>query len=288
MKKLRLFVMLFATVAVGLIGCEKGGNDTEKDTEVGGEIITPGGKSCLLTKIEEEDDDYYESYEYDNQKRVVKVRTFDGTEPDGYYTYTYTGSQIIEKEFNENDTESDEITIYTVSNGVVTGSTSTETSSDNGHTTTYVYTETYEHNSSGYLIKKTTVNRTTSNQPGFTSQESTGTTTYTYTDGNLTKEVETYANGNYTQTYTTTYEYDLNIANTLIVDDNLLISKPNKNVVKKRTETSTSQGAESNTYVSTYAYVLNADKLITKRTTTHSSSGQGSETYASNFVYTCN
>lgn len=268
-------LLLFVAFATTFSSCKKGG-DPEKEPESSGAIITPGGKSCLLTKLSEED--YYEIFEYDDQKRVVKIKYYEDNIMEGYTTVSYSASQIIVREFEGNSTQVDETTTYTVSNGVVTGSSETYTYSSIGAEYTSVNTYTYEHNSEGYLTKKTRVR--TSNNPQETTR--TETTTYTYQNGNLMKEV--YTSGD--QTFTTTFEYDTTIANTIYVDDEaILLSKPNKNAVKKETGISSNPGSTAN--VTTYTYELDADKLITKQTQTEV---YGNETYTdvSIYNYTCN
>ena len=270
MKKLGLFAMLFVAVTIGFTGCEKGGDDGEDEEELevetGAEITTPGGKSCLLTKTEEEGDSFYTLYEYDSQKRVVKIKHYDDNVLEETNTITYSNSQI-------NVTGGEPIT-YTVVNGIVTGGI---VPGDNSVTTFL-----YEHNSAGYLTKRTEI---TSHNG--TSQTSTRVITYTYTDGNMATRQE--ESGDYSST--ATYEYDLSIVNTLLLDE-IFINKPNKNALKKRTETRSYQGIVDGTTVDTYTHVLNSDKLITKSTKVEvdTQSGQSAQTstYVENHQYTCN
>lgn len=284
MKKLRLLTTLFVATAIGFAGCS-GKNDAEKELETGGEIITPGGKTCTITKVEEEGENDYDTYEYDNSGRIIKTNSFEEGKLEWWSTITYTTSKITVKHFEQGSTDPEDETIYTVSNGRVTGMTETyiDTDSEN-NTSTSIYTESYEHNSEGYLTKSTS-NETYTDQNG-TPQTYTSVTNYTYQGGNLVKEVEKETSGNSTDTYTTTYEYDLNIANTLILDDYFLISKPNKNAVKKKTEINTYEEGESNTYVMNYSYIVNNDKLITKRTTVETFSDQ-SYTDVDIYSYNC-
>jgi hypothetical protein len=291
MKNYKLIAMLFLFTSIGFNACKE--DDEPENVEVvvavGAGIVTPGGKTCLLaTAGEDALLDYNSVYEYDTQKRPIKINYFQGDTPDGYTTFTYGTNQIIIKEFEGESTTADETTAYTATNGVITGSTSNYSSISNGFNSTSVDTRTYEHNAGGYLTKTTSVKNTTSTKPGVAPTTSTTVTTYTYTNGNLTTETETGGSGSNAYTLTSSYEYDLTIANTLVIFDNyidLLLSKPSKNAVKKGTHIHDQQGS-SNTEITTTTYVVNADKLITKRTT--SGSGSSVYTHTEDFTYTCN
>ena len=289
MKKLRLLVLLCVAGSLAFNGCKKGDGDPEVEVEAGGGITTPGGKTCTLTKQSEEGGTYYETYEYDSQNRVVKVKEYDGNVLDDYTTISYGSSQIVVKDFEGTATQADETTTYNVSNGMVTGYTETETYTNTGGVVeTYASTYTFEHNSEGYLTKSKQVSTQSSTEPGSITNTYTYETTFTYSNGNLVSEVESYGSGDVS---TTTYEYYADIKNTLVLDDNLLISKPNKNAVKKATRSTVHQGQTGSTSVTNYTYVVNSDKLITKSTRVEVDSfpGQSSQTHTEimNYEYSC-
>ncbi|MBC8051652.1 MAG: hypothetical protein H7Y13_01165 [Sphingobacteriaceae bacterium] len=292
MKNYKLIAMLFLFTSIAFNACKED-DDPEKVelvVEVDAGIVTPGGKTCLLKTADEDAVlDYNSVYEYDTQKRPIKINYFQGDIPDGYTIFTYGTNQIIIKEFDAGSTTEDETTTYTASNGVITGSTSNYSYVSNGFNSTSVDTRTYEHNAGGYLTKTTSVKNTTSTQPGAAPTTSTKVTTYIYTNGNLTTETETGGSGSNAYTLTSSYEYDLTIANTLAIFENykhLLLSKPSKNAVKKGTHVQVIQQGSPNTEIANFTYVVNADKLITKKTT--SGSGSFSYTHTEDFTYACN
>ena len=284
MKKLLLFVLSLGLVLLGFTGCKKHGDDTNK-------------KSCVVNKAIYNDKnsagDFYQyaTYEYDNQKRLIKIRSYWNDVPEGYSTITYGGSEIIEKSFDSNGSEFPWYppSVYTVSNGIVTRSVQTYIEQmAPGFFKTQVTTTAYEHNSEGYLTKKTMVIEATSNDTiYFVPTTVTIVITYAYEDGNLLNKVEDFPSGN---RLTTTYEYFKDIPNTLHILDNadfilpdipvILATKPNKNALKKATQTS---GSGFTTFRS-FTYLLDADGLITKRTTFDSQISGHSEI----FEYTCN
>jgi hypothetical protein len=273
-----LFLIGFVTT---FSACKKN-NDPEVDTQKSGVVTTPSGKSCLLNKITDVSDNESSTFEYDNQKRVTKILRFDGTQADGYATITYSTTQIVYNDFDQGSTTPDETITYTVANGRVTSGTYTETDIDenSGYTYTYTDTETYEYNSEGYLTKTTSNSTETSNEPNYQPDNDSYVTTYTYQNGNLITMVET--GGDSSDTYTTSYEYNTDIVNTILVADyGIVIGKPNKNAIKK--ETQTNSNPNSSTYISNYTYELDADKNIKKATRT-----SGTDVDITTFNYTCN
>lgn len=284
MKNLKLLMLLLVAVSIGFTGCKN--NDDEPETKTAdGTIKTPSGKSCLISKIKY--DSEHEVIEYDSQNRPVKISYFDGTTLEGYETISYSSSQIVVKNYDDGQLE--ETITFIVSNGVVTGQTETYTRTDNGVTYTTVTQRTFEHNAEGFLTKMIS-NETTTSNPASATQSYKTTTVYTYQNGNLTSEVSTYIeNGtNNTETRTSTYEYYTDKMNTLPFDEeDFLLTKPNKNPVKKKTESHSQQG--SSTYISNYTYTYNSDGLITKKVDVNTSSNPGStpSTDETIFEYNC-
>jgi hypothetical protein len=274
MKK-HLLLVIFIALGLSFNSCKKNDGDPEQEVDLSGGISTPNGKTCLLTKAGGAD--HHNTFEYDDQKRVTKVKYFEDNIQEGYVTLSYGSNQIVFKEFDGTSTQADETITYTLNNGVVNSSSETYTTQENGQTVTVTVNYTYEHNSEGYLTKQTEVSKQ-SNQ----NLATTTVTTYTYQNGNLTQEVET--SGNFT--YTTSYEYYTDIANTLMVDeDQFLLSKPNKNALKKRTILNSNPGSIPS--VVNYTYEVNSDKLITKKTRTEVS---GTQTFTdiNIYQYNCN
>ena len=280
MKNLKLLLVLLLTLTLGIYGCKKDDGDPEPEGNGGLVITTPDGKSCLMSKIKSISYNEGEVYEYDSQNRPVKISFFDGTTPDGYVTIDWSSSQVVVKEYTSTG-QLDDTQVYTASNGVVTGSTSTDTWTDNGVTYKEVGQETYEHNAEGFITKRTYV-ETITTVPASTTETSTSTTVYTYQNGNLISEVETDGN----DTYTIAYEYYTDKANTLAPEDEgLLLTRANKNPLKKSVETNSA----GDSYTTSYTYTYNGDGLITGKVEVEVSSHPGStpNTEEQIFEYSC-
>lgn len=278
MKKLKFLAGLFLALSIGLYGCKKK-NDNPEITGNDNVIKTPSGKSCLLSKIKYGSGN--DVFEYDSQNRPIKISYYNGTALEYYVTVAYSSSQVVVKEYEANG-QLDATQTFTASNGVITGSSSTESWTSSGITYTEVVQQTYEHNADGFLTKAT-YNGTTTTNPASTPQSFTGSTVYTYLNGNLVSKTETYGN----ESRTTTYEYYTDKTNTLAPEDEeLLLTKANKNPVKKRVET---YNGGNSTETSNYTYTYDSDGLITKRIEVETFSQPGSipNTNENTFEYSC-
>ena len=234
--------------------------------------------------------DEYQTFQYDAQNRLVKVTDYYNNQVDEEFTYDYSESQIIRKIYEEGELL--ETLTYQTANGRVASSTVTEQDSvtdvftdSTGNTTTTtsistaVRTTVYEHNAEGLLTKRLETNVFT--RAGVPTMTNRDTTSYTYQNGNLVTEVYSSPSGR----STTTYEYYTDKKNSLLSwgdDDWFLVSKPNKNPVKKITYVGDQQ-----TEAYSFVYLYNAEGLILKETVTQTSGAQQQSPESTDFEYNC-
>lgn len=245
--------------------------------------------ACRLSKATYSPDEY-QIFQYDSQNRLIKVTYYYNNEVDEEFTYTYSGSQIIRKIYEEGELL--ETLTYQTVNGRVASSTVTEQDTVTdvftdslGNTTTttsartVVRTTVFEHNTDGFLTKRLeTAVFTMAGSPATTTSRDT--TTYTYQNGNLVAEAfaNSYGRG------TKVFEYYTDKKNTLLPagdEDDFLLTKPNKNPVKKVT-----YGAQQQGEVYNYTYLYNADGLIMKESVSEAG-GQQPSSSSTDFVYNC-
>lgn len=252
------------------------------------DTVTNPIKVCLISKVSNPADTSYMTYEYDSQNRITRANDFYHGRLDESFTFEYTGSQIIEKIYEENVLE--ETITYTLTGGLPSTSTSTykdtvtKTQADSGQTpVTRTYIQTivtagkYQHNSEGYLTQKISTETITSTEPGFGTQIFRDTTTYTYQNGNLATE----RYSSLTSREITTYEYYTDKLNSVPANE-FILTKSNKNPVKKRTSVYTYQGGSS-TSTANYTYEYTPEGLIKNVNESYN----GGQTYSSNIEYNC-
>lgn len=287
MNKLKMWLFMPGIVAITVLSCTK---DEKDNVEVSapsaeGTAIIAGTKSCVLLKFIYEGGDY-ETIEYDSKNRPVKINYFDSGTADGYAKITYTATDVLMEYYNDKNVKDETYTYKLGSNGFIVSSSNIYTYASGSFTVTVNTTSTNAHNSDGYLIKEEFSSVTSSIQPGFVGATEKSSSTYTYTNGNLTS-AKFEGNGNIS---TISYEYDVDKINNLPVSDDeiltFLIGKKNKNLLKK--ETYTSSGGSD---VSNYSYNFNADGLVSKQTrvSIYKQTGMPEQTYTDSyqFEYSC-
>lgn len=282
-----MWLLIPGIIAITFSSCEKDENDNPEPsaTTAEGSAIIAGSKSCLMSKLTY-DDGEYETIEYDSKSRPVKINYFDDGKSEGYAKITYTATEVVMEYYDDKNVKEESYTYKLGSNGYVSSSSNIYTYTDRGFTVTITSTSTNTHNSDGYIVKEEHTAVSTSTQPGFVGSTDKSSTTYTYSNGNLTT-AQYVSNGT---TTSTAYEYDMDKINNLPVSDDevfdFLRGKKSKNLLKKETYTSTSSSD-----VSSYTYAFNPDGLVSKQTvvSVHKQTGYPDQTDTDSyqFEYAC-
>lgn len=274
MKNFTILSVAFISLIIGFVGCKKGPDDP-KETQ------TPSKKFCLLTR--EIDDTFYLGYEYDSQNRLVKLSKKSGTQiTSDFVSLTYnSNAQIIIKKL-------DIITTYTLTNGIVTSSTYNVTEFLNGFNVTSTYNTIYEHDAEGYLTKEILTTIITTNEPGVAPQVSfTGSKDYTYQSGNLITMTDRDPRR---PDIIYTYDYYTDKTNNLPESYyHLLITKPNKNPVKKvvKVRVNPFNSGANTSFATDFNYEYNSDGLIKKKIEVRTFGSTTPETYITQYEYSC-
>lgn len=252
-----LLVALIATVSFA--SCKKDiHTGTDFTDDVGKDIGTSvGGKTYLVSKI-----DYsnarYTAFEYDSKGRLSKQTCFEGGKSVGYSTLTYSGNTVT-----IDDTSNDAKTVLTIgANGYVSDYVRTEIYVEGKYTYTYKSTGKVTQNADGYVTKTVGTDVSSSTNPLEPQTTETSTKDFNYSNSNLTSDVEVNVRAGKTKTYTTTYEYYTEKAYSPaldIEDNNFLLTKPSKNLMKKNTQTNSEVG--NTPYITNYTYTFNTDGL---------------------------
>ncbi|MCO4292218.1 hypothetical protein NF867_05000 [Solitalea sp. MAHUQ-68] len=242
----------------------------------------PGNTSCVISSETDDANVKQIDYEYDSQNRPVKIQEYTGGTPDGYENIAYSAGKVVVTSYTQANVKESEFTYTLDGNNRATKLDGTTTQDDGGFTMTSIISTTFQYDSDGHIIKSVTTGTETSTDPQNPGPfNSTITTDFTYTNGNLTTMKMTIeAEGSPVQFVTTdTYEYYTDKNETRNIGDfsEFFLGKGSKNLIKK--VTSTSSGVSS---VTDYVYETNSDKQITKQTTT--SNGVSDVT---KYVYTC-
>lgn len=198
-----------------MTGCDKEEEDNNP---------TPSGQQALTNVRTETYDGTTATFTFDAQRRITRTDYSDGS----YSAFNYTGSQLTALTFDAGSNEVDTLVAQVDSQGRIVQLT------DGGETISYTY------NAEGRLISET---------------EGVGeTTTYTYTDGNLTSSTETYDG----MTETLIYTYLTDKLETRYTAENALFGNPSRNLVS---EVSTADGP-----LRTYTYEFDSSNRVTKQT----------------------
>jgi hypothetical protein len=274
-------------MAITASSCTKDENDkAEPGAPIAeGTAIIAGTKSCVMSKLIYDGGDY-ETVEYDAKNRPVKINYFDSGKAEGYAKLTYTATEVVMEYYDDKNVKEETYNFKLGSNGYIAGSSNVSSYTNGNYLVTITSTSTSTHNGDGYLIKEEYSSVTSSNQPGHVNTTDKSSSTYTYTNGNLTS-VKYEGNGSIS---TSTFEYDADKVNNLPVSDDeiitFLIGKKNKNLLKKETHTS---GGGSD--ISNYTYTFSADGLVNKKTRVSVSkqTGAADQTYTDSyqFEYSC-
>ncbi|MCB0524077.1 MAG: hypothetical protein H6576_04210 [Lewinellaceae bacterium] len=212
MKNISIFALL---VLLAFGACKK---DDTKPNNNGSTISPSSGKQLVSLKYDNNQSDP-SYYEYDDKGRVIKY--VDG---DDVFTYSYIGNEVWATEFRTSDNRQ----VFNFK-GVLNsaGNVIKATGVSNYNPAIFNNIEfTFEYNSDGYLIRKTSVYENL-----YTYKVE-----YTYTNGNLTG-VKTYKDGVFE--YGGTYEYSSTKPNKIglkwtdFAGANTFAGKPNKNLHTK-------------------------------------------------------
>ncbi|RHV87553.1 hypothetical protein DXA95_17000 [Odoribacter sp. OF09-27XD] len=221
----KIFMLLVACVAMVFVSCSKD-DDGDNETPFGGKQV-----SKITYKEASGEISSYVTYEYDKSGRVITEAWREDGEND-VYNYTYENDKITIVNKYDGDTYT---TVYTLVNGIITSSLATGEETEK---TTYFYNENDE------LIK--------ASEDGYPY-------TYTWTNGNITKQ--TYSGYDYEYTYSEKGNKTFAINNfTENMPNGILFSygyfgKSNKNLMSGRTR---------GTYdIRTYEYEFDGDGNIT-------------------------
>jgi hypothetical protein len=243
--KYLLFAMLIAIITTS--SCKKDNkNTTSSFPRILKENILYGQQTYSIT------------YQYDDNFRVTKIVQLDGK----IKTYNYVDSTVMVKTFNREGTAMISIETYTLnSKGLAKSLHGTGTYGSR----TSTWSETYEYDGSGYLVKEV-----------FSSTLETGHTAYySILDGNMVAEAFLYDG----QSDSTSYKFLPNTTNT-IGNENTGISflgKQNVNLFNWMNEKSSTHGTSP--YICTYEF----DNLnrVAKRIRTE----EGVSTLTSTYIY---
>ncbi len=237
-----------------------------------------------------------EKFFYDAVGRVSKIEVYEtdstGTAKIEYTeTFAYSAENIsltgIEYDEQGNPIDSTKRTLTAPINGFGFITSVSDKSPDGDE-----YTATYEYNTEGYLTKENSQFSYSYEGIGGTTIKSTRTAViiYQYTNGNLSKETETYTQTTTGQpttngSYTSTYEYDSQLMQSNFISENApFLGKFNKNLVKKKTEEYIVDNNPIFTDVITYTYELDAKGNVTKQLTTYNGA---SEPDVNTYTYQC-